>query len=470
MIVAMHAIFIIRSSIEERSMELSINELNGVKIYKIKDDKGYVREVTPEFVKFALENGEIDNCYIDSKGNIFTDKNRLFSTSAATTYLLLGKLFDENKRHIGYLVQNKITKKVSKANEATFLSLVIKQDVEGAFLNENNDLCLNCGTDEYTLTNVNGKLVPRKTSNQLTTTPYTMTYSCDFSVVYDNLQTLESKFIRSTAAGATLGKGRKYPDIAEVLRDGITVQFDETKIVVKMLNAQDITDDIANNAELLFYLNNEAINVTILNIDYRLNALSLVVATWLAYKKLVNNFAKITEILISGKDNSYWAATLKTDDAPSTVSTVKVKTRTDINTLQEMYQIDKSKTSIDISDEVSNLFIQGLKLGTCSIIITCTDCSYTSVAFRLNMVEKQVYMKFQTLSNAESEEISYTGKSINALTPVMACIIAATAVAATHTITMVSIMNHRDGSSFELIFKSKSSREVQTNLIDMLNS
>lgn len=451
-------------------MELSIIEQNGVKIYKIKDDKGYVREVTPEFVKFAIENGEVDNCYVDSMGNIFTDKNRRFTSSAATTYYLLGKLLDERKKLAGYLLQHKTTKKVVKANSDTFRKLVEKRDVEGAFINDKNDMCLNCGTDEYMLTNVEGKLVPRKISNRLTTPAYTMTYSCDFTAVHDAFKTLEPKLVRGTSPGDTLGGGHKYPEIIEMRKDGIVVQIDDVKLSVILVNMQDIIEDIANDAELIFYLDGETVSLTITGIDYRLNAVSLVVATWLAYKKLVNNFAKLTDIMISGKDNTYWSATLKTEKESVVNDPVKRKTKADINAIQEMYQIDRGQTSIDISDEISKQLIQGLKLGTCSLIINCSDCSYTSVAFRLDLIEKQVYMKFQTPVKLESEELSYKGKNVDALTPVMACIIAATAVAAKHEITTVSIMNHKDGSSFELIFKSKASREVQTSLIDMLNS
>lgn len=450
-------------------MELSIIEQNGVKIYKIKDDKGYIREVTPEFVKFAIENGEVDNCYVDSMGNIFTDKNKAFTSSAATTYYLLGTLLSESKKLVGYLLQHKITKKVVKANKDTFLTLVEKRDVEGAFINENNDLCLNCGTDEYMLVNVNGKLVPRKINDRLTTPAYTMAYSCDFVAVHDNFQTIEPEFIRGTAPGDTLGGGHKYPEIAEIRKDGIVVQFDDIKVPVTLLNANDIIEDIANDAELLFYLDKEAVSLTVKNIDYRLNAVSLVVATWLAYKKLANNFAKITDIMISGKDGTYWSATLATTKDKDVKDTVKRKTKADINAIQEMYQIDRSNTSIDIGDEVSKQLIQGLKLGTCSIIINCSDCSYTSTAFRLDLVEKQVYMKFQSSTIIGVEELTYKGKNVDVLTPVMACIIAATSVAAKHDITTVSIMNHKDGNSFELIFKPKASRQVQSNLIDMLN-
>lgn len=451
-------------------MELSIDEQDGKKIYKIKDDRGCIREVTPEFVKFAIENNEVDNCYVDSQGNIFTEKNKTFVTAKAATYLLLGKLFDERRKLAGYLLQNKSTKKVARANAETFRKLVEKQDVEGAFVNDSNDLCLNCGTDEYQLVNVDGKLIPRKISNQLTIPTYSMTFTCDFTAVHDAFQTIESKLVRGTAAGDTLGGGHKYPDIAEIRSDGIVVQFDDVKVSVTLVNASDIIEDIANDAELIFYINNETVNLTITNIDYRLNAVSLVIATWLAYKKLVNNFAKITDIMISGKDSSYWSATLQAVEKEVKKDNVKRKTKADINAIQEMYQIDRGQTSIDIADELNKQFIQGLKLGTCSIIINCSDCSYTSVAFRLDLVEKQVYMKFQTTNTLESEELSYKGKNVDALTPVMACIIAATAVAAQHNITNVSIMNHKDNVSFELIFKSKTSNEVQTNLIDMLNS
>lgn len=451
-------------------MELSIIEQDGVKIYKIKDDKGCVREVTPEFVKFAIENDEIVNCYVDSYGNIFTDKNRLFASSAATTYLLLGKLFDENKKLVGYLLQHKTTKKVLRATLETFDKLVKIRDVEGAFFNDKNDLCLNCGTDEYMLVNVDGKVVPRKISNRITTTTCTMTYTCDFSAVHEAFKSIEPSLVRGTAAGDTLGGGHKYPDIAEIRNDGIVLQVDDVKLPITLVNRQDIVGDIANNAELVFYIDREIVNLTITNIDYRLNAVSLVIATWLAYKKLVNNFAKITDIMIAGKDASYWSATLKAKEETDVNNSIKKKTKADINAIQEMYQIDRSNTSIDISDETSKQFIQGLKLGTCSLIINCSDCSYTSVAFRLDLVEKQVYMKFQAPTILESEELSYKGKNVDSLTPVMACIIAATAVAAKHTITTVSIMNHRDNSSFELIFKSKASRELQSSLIDMLNS
>ena len=450
-------------------MELSITEQNGVKIYRIKDDKGYVREVTPEFVKFAIENGEVDNCYVDDAGNIFTDKNKMFTVSAATTYFLLGKLFDESKRLAGYLLQNKTTKKVAKASMDTFLKLVEKRDVEGAFINEKGDLCLNCGTDEYMLTNVDGKLVPRKISNRLTTQPYTMTYTCDFAAVHDAFKTLEPKIVRGTSPGDTLGGGHKNPEIAEIRKDGIVTQFDDVKIATTLVNGKDIIDDIANDAELLFYIDKEAVSLTVKNIDYRLNAVSLVIATWLAYKKLVNNFAKITDIMISGKDDTYWSATLSAITENNTKDNIKRKTKADINAVQEMYQIDRGQTSIDISDETSKQLIQGLKLGTCSLIINCSNCSYTSTAFRLDLIEKQVYMKFQSPTSLDTEELSYKGKNVDALTPVMACIIAATAVVAKHDITTISIMNHKDGNSFELIFKLKSSKEVQTSLIDMLN-
>lgn len=450
-------------------MELSIIEQNGVKIYKIKDDKGFVREVTPEFVKFAIENGEVENCYVDSVGNIFTDKNRTFTSSAATTYLLLGTLLSETKKLVGYLLQHKTTKKVVKANKDTFLTLAEKRDVEGAFLNENNDLCLNCGTYEYMLVNVNGKLVPRKINDRLTTPAYTMSFSCDFAAVHDNFQQLEAKFVRGKAPGDVLGGGHKYPEIAEIRKDGIVVQFDDIKVPVTLLNASDIIEDIANDAELLFYLDKEAVSITVKNIDYRLNAVSLVIAAWLAYKKLANNFAKITDIMISGKDGTYWSATMNTDKSSDIKDAVKRKTKADINAIQEMYQIDKGNTSIDISDEISKQLIQGLKLGTCSIIINCSDCSYTSTAFRLDLIEKQVYMKFQSSAVVGVEELTYKGKNVDTLTPVMACIIAATSVAAIRTITTVSIMNHKDGNSFELIFKPKSSKQVQSNLIDMLN-
>lgn len=78
-------------------------------------------------------------------------------------------------------------------------------------------------------------------------------------------------------------------------------------------------------------------------------------------------------------------------------------------------------------------------------------------------------MKFQSSAVVGVEELTYKGKNVDTLTPVMACIIAATSVAAIRTITTVSIMNHKDGNSFELIFKPKSSKQVQSNLIDMLN-
>lgn len=451
-------------------MELNIIEQDGVKIYKIKDDKGCVREVTPEFVKFAIENNEIGNCYVDSYGNIFTDKNRLFASSVATTYLLLGKLFDEGKHLVGYLLQHKTSKKVLRANQATFNKIVEKRDVEGAFFNEKHDLCLNCGTDEYILEDVDGKLIPRKISNRLTTKNYTMSYTCDFTSVHEVFKTLEKSLVRGTAAGDTLGGGHKYPDIAEIRKDGIVLQVDDVKLPITLVNSKDIIGDIANNAELIFYIDKEIVNLTITNIDYRLNAVSLVVATWMAYKKLVNNFAKITDIMIAGKDNSYWSATLKTKEEEEVRTSIKKKTKADINAIQEMYQIDRGQTSIDISDEVSKQFIQGLKLGTCSIIINCSDCSYTSVAFRLDLVEKQVYMKFQSPTNLDTEELSYKGKNVDALTPVMTCIIAATSVVSKHDITTVSIVNHRDNSSFELVFKSKTSREVQSSLIDMLNN
>lgn len=450
-------------------MELSVIEQNGKKIYRVKDEEGFVREVTLEFVKFAIENGEIDNCYVDNKGNIFTTTNKVFNVTHAAHYKLLGKLFDSVKTLTGYLLQQKATNKVVKASIEKFNLLVEQHEVDGAFINKDNELCLLQGIDEYQLINVDGKVIPRKISNKKIVSSYTMSYNCDFSTVHDTALILENKLVRGTAENDRLGRGHKYPEIVEIQADGIVVQIDNVKIAVKLLNKQDIVDDIANQAELSFTFKNDTVSLKITDIDYRLNAFSLVVGVYLAYKKLVNNFAKLVDIMISGTDQYYWSAVVRQESINTVEDTIKHKTKSDINVIQEMYNIEKSQFVLDITPEQEQTYIRSLKLGNGAILINCENCTFTSTTFRLDFVNKEVYMKFQNNTTSEIEEIAYKGKNVDNLTPIMACIIAATVAAKHYVIKNISIIDYRTNNSFELLFKSKSSREVQTDLLSILN-
>lgn len=451
-------------------MKLSVIEQNGNKIYKVQDNNSLEREVTFEYVKFLIESGDLPGYYVDANGNILSDADPKLKNVVKTEYILLGRLFDENLRPSGYLLQHKATNKVLKSADDTFRVLVTRGIVEGAYIN-NGEICMVHVVDEYQLVNTGGKLLPRKLKSKKTvTTDYEMVLDCEFSTVHETMLSYEGKIVRGKAVNDILGGRHKYPEIVEIHPGGIVIELDTEKVSVQLLNKQDIVDDIADIAELSFEYKQKKVKLRILNIDYRLNAFSLAIAVYLSYKKLVNNFVKLNEVIISGLDNTYWSANIADEQQLNVNTAIKRKTKADINTIRELYNVEKGPYTLDTTDNFEKSLIQGLKLGFCTIFINCKECSYTSTAFKLDFVEQEVYMKFQSNVSDKVEELIYKGKNVGDLTPVMACIIAATAVAAQHTISNVSIADSRTNNSFELLFKLKTELDVQTNLRHILNN
>lgn len=455
-------------------MELSITEQNGRKVYIVVDNNGFKHEVTAEYVRFAIENGELDNYYINEANEIVKVKQDTFDKQETTaTYQLLGRLLDEQFNLIGYLVKKNGTSKVLRTTIDAFNKLVKNNDIDGALCKKDGTVYLTFGVEEYQLVrSANGVSVPRKvvrTHEKIS--PVTMSWECNFVTVQGVASNLEKLLVRGTNQYDILGNGHKYPLIDEIRFDGIVLQIDGNKIPVRLMNRQDIINDITNYADIQFEVKQETVGVKITDIDYRMNSFLIVAAVYMTYLKLLSPNGKLTDIIISGTDRYYWSATIS--DKKSEVQHIdKIlrKTKSDINIIQEMYTLEKSQMTADMTPLEEMQFVKGLKLGTCYIIINSNGCSFTSTDYHIDLIDKEVHIRFsKTGDSSFDREIAYKGKNVDNLNPGMVCIIAATAVAEEYPITTISICDSRTHTSYDFLFRPKNRHDRHGSLIDALN-
>lgn len=459
-------------------MELIISSRNGTKIYGVKDDNGEIKEVTFDYVKYAIANGDLPAYYLDKLGNIFIPEG-LSSGSRQLQYKLIGILYDKSNTVTGYLVQDVRASQVKKADVSAMATLIRQNRVSGAVLNERSEICTLCGTDEYQMVkDETGKEKPVKivyNSATSSSSPYTKEFTCSFHDVLDEITKLEPLVERSHATNDALGSPRKYPDISLIRTDGIVLHIDGNQITAALLNAEDINEDITNHADVKFIYGHDVVHLKIVDTNYQINAFSLVAGILIAYRRLVNNFAKLDDVMISGKSQLYWSATILSEKKSETTkkSSIVEKTQSDIMTLNEMYDVKKSLISLNITPEQEHKLIRDLKIGTSQITITCNGIIYHSDKFVLNMIDQSLYIRFvPTTPTAKIVEIKYRGKSVanDSITCTIVCIVSATAVAKDYTINSVSINSLKSNLAYDLTFTLKSNMRVQLdNILNELN-
>ena len=453
-------------------MELQVIKRNGKLIYIIVDDKGVPREVTLDYVKFAIENNDLPEYFINDAGEVFLP-TAVFS-SCPKQYALIGRITTD--KDVTYLLSRLMDKHTVRANLSTLQSLAKSGLVAGAIVNGRNELCTSIKLDEYTLKPINGKLIPVKITpaetKRFTTVEqpaHTITFT--FASLIDQLSAFE-KTITHTDTDVSDVK-RKYPELYELSARGTVLQLDNNvHIVLDIVNLQDLISDIAQEAKLRLKVETEIVEISITDTDYRLSSIYFVLAAYEAYKTIFNKYAKLQSAVISNTDTnkSYWTIEFDINQKAETVKTnANIRTRVDVLALQEMYIVERSSDSIDMKESVEDRLLQGLKLGTSYFLINGAE-QFISTSYKLSLVEKTINI---TLKNGSGTEISFAfkGKVVEKLDATKACLIAATGVANRQLITSVSIVNDSTNNIFTLQFNLKQAgmNDRRQNILSTLN-
>lgn len=441
-------------------MELHVIKRNGKLIYIITDNKGVAREVTLDYVKFAIENHDLPEYFINDAGEVFLPSTAFMN--CPKQYMLVGRMRSETGE-TSYLLNRLMDKHMVKANYATLSALTQRAIVAGAMINSRNELCTSIKLDEYVIKQVNGKSTPVKvtssTAKKLTSLAEKpeLTLSLTFASLLDQLSAFE-KTITHTDTDNTDVR-RKYPELYEMSAKGTVLQLDNNvKLVLDIVNLQDLVADIATEAKLRMYVDSTLVEVTITDTDYRLSSIYFVQAAYEAYKALFNKYAKLQTAIISNIDThkSYWTIEFNTLQKIEQVKTSTItRTRSDVLTLQDMYDVERSDESVMLTEQQEKQLLQGLKLGTSYILINGAE-QFISTSYRLNLVEKTLGL---TLKNSNNVEIifDFKGKTVQTLNATKICLIAATGVANRQLITSISIINDSINVMFTLQFTPKQS-------------
>ena len=454
------------------SESLSIKVINGIKKYFITDDLGTSREAPASYVKYAIAQGDLPNCYINSAGEIIVEE----TTPIVKEYpfKIVGKLLDAHFNHTHYLLRNNNDGKTYKATKEQFKEYVRKEWVEGAMIREDGSLAVSLNIDEYQDTLVGDRLIPKKIQrDKIVANGYTKICTYRFDEILDEFKNIETKFVKSNDRGNTLGNG-KYPDIMLMRDDGIVLTIDGIKTHAYFVNRQTVIDDDALFIELMFDFRRERIQIKIIDFDLiRLNSVVLAVAVFYVYTKLFNSFAVLNDILISGTDKTYWYAKVveHVEKVEEEKSNIQRKTTADCMAISEMYKLEKSAVSARYTEDEAQSFVRGLKIKNCYIMIHCTNCNFISTHYVVNLIENELTIKFQQ-ENSEFTviEMVFAGKTVQKLTPSNLSIIAATAVASEYVIDSISIINSMTNQSYDIKFRLKTEQEQQLDLLDKLNN
>lgn len=439
-------------------MELHVIKRNGKLIYIITDNKGVAREVTLDYVKFAIESHDLPEYFINDLGEVFLPSPAFLS--CPKQYMLVGRMRSETGE-TSYLLNRLMDKHMVKANYATLSALSQRAIVAGAMINSRNELCTSIKLDEYVIKQVNGKSTPVKvtpnTAAKLTSLAEKPehTLSLTFTSLLDQLPSFERTITHTDTDKSDVR--RKYPELYEMSAKGTVVQLDNNvKLIVDILNLQDLVADIASEAKLRIHIDATIVELIITDTDYRLSSIYFVQAAYEAYKMLFNKYAKIQTAVISNIDTnkSYWTiefSTATTVEQPKRA--VITRTRSDVLTLQDIYNVERSDKTVLLTEQQERQLLQGLKLGTSYILINGAE-QFISTAYKLNLVEKTVGL---TLKNSNNVEITFDfkGKTVQTLTATKLCLIAATGVANRQQITSVSIINDSINTMFTLQFTPK---------------
>lgn len=439
-------------------MELQVVKRNDKLIYIITDNKGVAREVTLDYVKFAIQNNDLPEYFISSSGEVFLPS--LAFLNCPKQYSLIGKLRGENGENF-YLLTRLIDKHIVKANYNTLSTLTQRAIVAGAMINIKNELCTSIKLDEYIIKVVDGKSIPVKVTPSMDKKLQTLsekpdhTITLTFDSILEHLLDFERTITHTDSSNTDIR--RKYPELYEMSSKGTVLQLDNNvKLILNVINLQDLVADIASEAKIRMTVDSSLVEITITDTDYRLSSLNLIQAAYEAYKMLFDKYAKLKSAMISNVDNNklYWAIEFGTvQKVERTKSQLATRTRSDVLTLQDIYNVEKSDESLAVTEQQEKQLVQGLKLGTSYVLID-GDSQYISTAYRLNLIEKTLFL---TLKNGGDNEFSFEFKSktVQSLNPTKICLIAATGIANRQNINTVSIINDSLNIIFTLQFTQK---------------
>lgn len=456
-------------------MELHVVKRDNKLIYIIKDDNNIEREVTLSFVKFAIENHDLPEYFINNTGEVFLPNSALLNYPKQ--YSLLGKI-NGTQGDTTFLLNRLMDNHTVKSNYSTLNLLVQRGIVAGAIINSKGELCTSIKLDEYVIKQVDGKSIPVKVAQNVNNglpkqvSQPTQTLSFSFMQLIDSLSAFEKTIIHTDTDITDVR--RKWPELYEMSAKGTMLNFgNNIRIMLEIMNLSELTADVASNAIFRINFESNLIEVTITDVDYRLSSIYFIHCANEAYKMIFNKYAKLQSAIISNIDTnkSYW--TIEFDSSQKTEVTAKaniIRTRADVLTIQEMYNVTKSEETVRLlSDTDEAKLVQGLKLGTSYILINGTE-QFISTDYKLSIVEKTLTL---TLKNGASTEITFDfkGKTVQNLDASKICLIAATGVANRQAITTVNIINDSINSMFTLQFTQKQTLADirQQNIYESLN-